>query len=167
MRVPSGLQRGASSVVSAVVSRRTWPVATSTVQRLLVLLFLSIDHSCTGNTAWRPSGDKAGVPTRLIAHKSWGVSNRGSAAKAATEKVRVMRTAKKKRENMQPAIPAARAESKRGSRPAEREPRRKPEGQLLGAFACGDAKHSGQLCPIRQPRLYMLTASACQRRYYR
>src|SRR3954468_16327427 len=105
MRVPSGLQRGASSVVSAVVSRRTWPVATSTVQRLLVLLFLSIDQSCTGNTAYRPSGDKAGVPTRLIAHKSCGVRNRGSAAKAVTEKVRVTRTAKK-RENMQPAIPA-------------------------------------------------------------
>src|SRR4051812_42774636 len=121
MRVPSGLHRGASSVVSAVVSRRTWPVATSTVQRLLVLLFLSIDHSCTGNTACRPSGDKAGVPTRLIAHKSCGVSNRGSAAKAATEKVRATRTAKKKRENMQPAIPAAGAESKRTGRPAERD----------------------------------------------
>src|SRR6478672_950368 len=113
MRVPSGLQRGASSVVSPVVSRRTWPVATSTVQRLLVLLFLSIDHSWTGNTACRPSGDKAGEPTRLIAHKSWGVSNRGSAAKAATEKVRVTRAAKKKRANMQPAISDPAAESKR------------------------------------------------------
>src|SRR3954454_8029471 len=101
MRVLSGLQRGASSVVSAVVSRRTWPVATSTVQRLLVLLFFSMDHSCTGNTACRPSGDSAGDPTRLIAHKSCGVSNRGSAATAATEKVRVTRPAKKKRDNMQ------------------------------------------------------------------
>src|SRR4051812_46568150 len=113
MRVPSGLQRGASSVVSAVVSRRTWPVATSTVQRLLVLLFFSIDQSCTGNTAYRPSGDTAGVPTRLIAHRSCGVSNRGSAAKAATEEVRATKTAKKKRENMPPAIPKAAAESKR------------------------------------------------------
>src|SRR6478672_7858382 len=112
MRVPSGLQRGASSVVSPVVSRRTWPVATSTVQRLLVFLFLSIDHSSTGNTPCLPSGDNAGEPTRLIAHKSCGVSNRGSAAKAATEKVRATRTAKKKRDNMQPAIAAAAVESK-------------------------------------------------------
>src|SRR5688572_28944285 len=114
MRVPSGLQRGASSLVSAVVSRRTSPLATATVQRLLVLLFLSIDHSCTGKTAWRPSADNAGGPTRLIPHKSCGVRTRGSAANVARLKLTERTNPRSKRVIMPAAIPAAGAEEKQG-----------------------------------------------------
>ena len=67
-------------MASAVVNRRGSPPATSTSQRLVVLLFFSTDHSCTVNTTLRPSGDSAGAPSRFMAHRSCGVIGRLSAA---------------------------------------------------------------------------------------
>src|SRR4051812_37009920 len=101
MRVPSGLHIGASSVVSAaVVSWRTSPVAIATDHRLLLLLFFSMFHCCTGKTANLPSGESAGVPTRLIAHKSCGVRRRGSAADAAAQMMNETKRAKTERSFM-------------------------------------------------------------------
>ncbi|MEI6505000.1 MAG: flagellar assembly protein FliW, partial [Planctomycetota bacterium] len=65
----------------AVVSRRGTPPATSMSQRLVVLLFFSMDHSCTVNTAILPSGESAGLPRRFMAQRSCGAMGRLSAAK--------------------------------------------------------------------------------------
>src|SRR5262245_44204187 len=88
MRLPSGLQAGAESVACAVVNRRgepcpepvEGPPLVLTSQRLAVLLFLSNDHSCTVNTAVLPSGERAGDPSRFMAHRSCEVIGRLSAA---------------------------------------------------------------------------------------
>src|SRR5262245_23191707 len=77
MRLPSGLHRGDASVAfGAEVNCLGGPPARSTSHRCVVLLFFSMDHSVTVNTAILPSGDNAGLPSRFMAQRSCGVIRR-------------------------------------------------------------------------------------------
>src|SRR5262245_58116439 len=77
MRFPSGLHRGDASVaLGAEVRGLGAPPARSTTHRWVVLLFFSMDHSVTVNTAVLPSGDNAGLPSRFMAQRSCGVMRR-------------------------------------------------------------------------------------------
>src|SRR6478672_2855206 len=85
MRLPSGLQAGAESLPMPAVNRRELALATSVSHSAAVGLFFSIDHSCTLYATRLPSGESAGAPTRLTAHRSCAVIGRlGWSAAAAT-----------------------------------------------------------------------------------
>src|SRR5262245_59268084 len=100
MRVPSGLQAGDPSVApGACVSRRGSPPATSTSQRLELLLLFGMDHSVTAKTAVFPSGERAGAPTRWKDQRSCAVIGRFAGAcadDAAAPDTRRMRAASRR-----------------------------------------------------------------------
>src|SRR5437868_9082153 len=89
MLLPSGLHTGELSDTCAVVRRRGAPPATSTSQRLDVLLFFSMEYSCTVNATVLPSGESAGPARRLQAQRSCGVIGRLSAAHRVTDSANV------------------------------------------------------------------------------